>query len=240
VEEALRALYRLQQIDLELDELDDSSGELPIEVEGLRRKIDALSAAIEAEETKHKDLKQSRIVAVGALEDQRERLRNLNERLRTVRNNKEYEATTAEIETAEGEIQAKERGMVTLDAQEAIIIRDTEELSRQREELVREVDEKSGTLATIRETHADEVTELKNAREAVEKEVTPELMKRYKHIRTAYPDAVVRVRKGACSGCYRAIPPQMIVEMRRYEQLFICEHCGRILVDEEITNVTTI
>lgn len=240
MEEILRALYKLQQIDLELDELDDSGGELPVEVEGLRRKIDALSAAVESEESKLKELKQTRAAANDALNDLRERLRNLNERLRTVRNNKEYEATTHEIEAAEGDILAKERSMVTLDSQEALIIRDMEELTRQRDEIARDVDEKSGTLATIRETHADEVTELRNSREAVEKEVSPELLKRYKHIRTAYPDAVVRIRKGACSGCYRAIPPQMIVELRRYEQLFICEHCGRMLVDEEITSVPTV
>ncbi len=240
MEEVLRALYRLQQIDSELDELDDSGGELPGEVDGLKKKIDSLTAAIEGEEKKLKDLKQSRAVSTGALEDLRERHRSLNERLRTVRNNKEYEATTAEIEAAEGELQAKERSMVTLDAQEALIIRDTEELSRQREELNKEIDEKSGTLATIRETHADEIEELRQKREDAVKLVSPDLLKRYHHIRTAYPDAVVKVRKNACSGCYRAIPAQMIVEMRRFERVFTCEHCGRILVDEEIATVPTV
>jgi predicted nucleic acid-binding Zn-ribbon protein len=240
VEEVLRALYKLQQIDLELDELNEGGGDLPSEVDALQRRIDDLSSAISVEEEKLRQLREARAGSNEAVNDLRERVKMLNERLRTVRNNKEYEATTNDIASAEVELQSMERSATTVNTQEAMLIRDIEGLSRQREELVRESEEKNETLSTIRDTHADEVNELRAQKAEMAAQISPELMKRYQHIRTAHEDAVVKVRKGACSGCYRAIPPQTLVEMRRFEQLFTCEHCGRIIVDEEIAASVTV
>jgi len=240
VEEILRALYRLQQIDLELDELNEGSGDLPTEVESLTHRIGDLTASIGIEEEKLRELRESRAGSNNATLELRERVKMLNERLRTVRNNKEYEATTNEIQSAEVELLTMERSMTTYNTHEAMLIRDIEGLSRQRDELTKEMEEKTDALNTILNTHADEVTELRAAREELATHVSPDLMKKYNHIRTAHGDAVVKVRKGACSGCYRAIPPQMLVEMRRLEQLFMCENCGRIIVDEEIATQVTV
>lgn len=234
MEELLRTLYRLQQIDLELDELNEGSGDLPSEVETLSRKIEATAAAIAVEEEKLRNLRESRAGSNIAMQELRERVKMLNERLRTVRNNREYEATTNDIASAEVELQTMERSMVTYNTQEAAHIRDAEGLKSQRDDMIKEMEEKSDALSTIRDTHADEVTDLQTNREALIAQLGEDIIKRYNHIRSAYNDAVVKVRKGACSGCYRAIPPQTLVEMRRLEQLFVCENCGRIIVDEEI------
>jgi predicted nucleic acid-binding Zn-ribbon protein len=129
--------------------------------------------------------------------------------------------------------------MSSFDSDEATLMREIEMLSRQRDEVVGELDEKSGTLRSLRETHSDEIAELRTQREEVAATISDELMEKYQYIRSAYGDAVVKLRKGACSGCYRAITPQIIVELRRNDQLFICEHCGRMLVDEEIANAVT-
>jgi uncharacterized protein len=240
VEEVLRALYRLQQIDLELDELDDGGGDLPAEVQELQQRSESLSASIEAEEQKLRDLRKSRSDSNVDMTGLRDRIRDLNERLRTVRNNKEYEATTIEIASAEEELRTKEHSMSSLDTDEANLMRGIETLSRQREEIQTDLEEKSGTLNTLRETHADEIAELRSQRESAVTQIDEDLLVKYKHIRTAYGDAVVKVRKGACSGCYRAITPQTIIEMRRNDQLFMCEHCGRILVHEDIAQSVTV
>lgn len=239
MEEVLRALYRLQQIDLELDELNDGGGDLPTEVEQLQKRVDELSAAMGVEEDKLRALRESRAGSNNAINELRERVKMLNERLRTVRNNKEYEATTSDIAIAEEELQTMERSTTTVNTQEAMLIRDIEGINRQREEVVKELEEKNDTLTTIRDTHADEINALRSARQEALSQLAADQIKRYNHIRTAHADAVVKSRKGACSGCYRAIPPQTLVEMRRSEQLFTCEHCGRIIVDEEIAASVT-
>jgi predicted nucleic acid-binding Zn-ribbon protein len=233
VEEVLRALYRLQQIDLELDELNEGSADLPGEVQELEQRIKSIEGSIASEEGRLHDLRRGRNDSKAGIEALRERVRHLNEQLRTVRNNREYEATTHDIAAAEAELQTTERSMMGLDGEEANIMRGIETLKGQKEEAATELEEKTGTLKMLHETHADEINELRTARETVVAQLNDELLRKYEHIRTAYSDAVVKVRKGACAGCYRSITPQTIIEMRRNEQMFICEHCGRILVDEE-------
>ncbi|HEY2956182.1 MAG TPA: C4-type zinc ribbon domain-containing protein [Candidatus Eisenbacteria bacterium] len=42
--------------------------------------------------------------------------------------------------------------------------------------------------------------------------------------------AVVPILKGACGGCFRGQPPQVLQEARRRDRLLICDGCGRILL----------
>ncbi len=36
--------------------------------------------------------------------------------------------------------------------------------------------------------------------------------------------------KLTCRGCYKQLPPQKVMEVRRGEKIILCESCGRILV----------
>jgi len=41
---------------------------------------------------------------------------------------------------------------------------------------------------------------------------------------------VVAIVKGACGGCFRAQPPQVLQEARRGDRLLACDGCGRLLI----------
>ena len=41
---------------------------------------------------------------------------------------------------------------------------------------------------------------------------------------------VAAILKGACGGCFRSLPPQIMMEAKRRDRLLICEGCGRLLV----------
>ncbi|PWG73493.1 hypothetical protein DF186_22790, partial [Enterococcus hirae] len=57
----------------------------------------------------------------------------------------------------------------------------------------------------------------------------------YKRIRQYHSEAAVPVKRNSCSGCFSAIPPQIIVEMRNdFETMYKCENCGRILIPDDI------
>jgi len=42
--------------------------------------------------------------------------------------------------------------------------------------------------------------------------------------------AAVAIVKGACGGCYRGQPPQVLQEARKRDRVIICEGCGRLLI----------
>jgi predicted nucleic acid-binding Zn-ribbon protein len=55
-------------------------------------------------------------------------------------------------------------------------------------------------------------------------------MERYKKLKTMKRDlALVPVRDGICSGCRLQLPPQLIAEVKRKEDLLACSYCHRIL-----------
>ena len=42
--------------------------------------------------------------------------------------------------------------------------------------------------------------------------------------------AIVPVVDGSCGGCHYSLPPRVGAEVRRGDQMVLCEGCGRILV----------
>ena len=48
--------------------------------------------------------------------------------------------------------------------------------------------------------------------------------------------AVVSVKRDACGGCFNKIPPQRQLDIKLHKKIIICEHCGRVLVDENELN----
>ncbi|MDH4071460.1 MAG: C4-type zinc ribbon domain-containing protein [Ignavibacteria bacterium] len=45
---------------------------------------------------------------------------------------------------------------------------------------------------------------------------------------------MVPVKRGACGGCFAKVPPQRMLELRQNSRMYHCEHCGRIIVSDEI------
>ena len=64
------------------------------------------------------------------------------------------------------------------------------------------------------------------------------LLSSYDKIRKSYRNglAVVPVERDACGGCFYSIPPQKQSEIKQHKKVMVCENCGRILVDEELSN----
>ncbi len=61
-------------------------------------------------------------------------------------------------------------------------------------------------------------------------------MKSYNKLRGAYRNgvAVATVQRDSCGGCFNQVPPQVQLEIGGRKKIIACEHCGRILVDENI------
>ena len=49
--------------------------------------------------------------------------------------------------------------------------------------------------------------------------------------------AVVPVQRDACGGCFNKIPAQRQLDIRTRKIIFVCEYCGRILVDPELAGI---
>ncbi|MBC7720914.1 MAG: hypothetical protein H7068_02770, partial [Pedobacter sp.] len=68
--------------------------------------------------------------------------------------------------------------------------------------------------------------------------VDERLLYSYDRIRKNYRNGlgVVPVERDACGGCFNSIPPQRQSEIRLHKKVIVCENCGRILVDADLSD----
>lgn len=233
--EKIMALYELQKIDSQIDEINKVKGELPDEVQdlddeiaGLNTRIDGINAEIEE---------------LNALTRQRRRqideanlmIAKYNEQQNNVRNNREFDAISKEIEYQELEIKLAEKHL----KEYAAAIKVKKAKAEETEALIaeRNIDlaAKRTELENIEAETADQVKDLTAQAEVAKKKIDDRLLTAYGRIRSKVHNglAVVTVQRDACSGCFNRIPPQRQVEVSQGKKLIVCEYCGRILVPTE-------
>ncbi len=236
VEEKLRALYDLQIIDSRLDDIRNTRGELPIEVEDLEVEI----AGLEKRADKFQQEIKEQNDEINAKNEMINRAKSLIEKYKTqqdnVRNNKEFEALAKEIEFQDLEIQLAEKRIKEHNVKIAHKNETFEELNTKVEELKNHLKFKKEELeGLVSETQKEEEYLLEKSKEFSEK-IDERLLNSYTRIRTNSINglAVVGLERGAAKGSFFTIPPQKQMEIAQRKKIIIDEHSGKILVDEEL------
>ncbi len=90
------------------------------------------------------------------------------------------------------------------------------------------------------ETEKEE-KDLAKKSEAASKHIEERLLSAYHRIRSNARNglAVVPVERGSCGGCFNSIPPQRQLDISSHKKIIVCEHCGRILVDDYVVERVT-
>ena len=238
VEEKLRALYDLQIIDSRLDEIRNTRGELPVEVEDLENEIEGLQKRAEKFETEIKELNGDINTKNEVINHARGLIEKYKSQQDNVRNNKEFDALDKEIEFQDLEIQLAEKRIRETSAR---IEQKQEELNGLTEKIDAQKSHlqfKKNELETlVAETQKEEDYLLEKSKEYSEK-IDERLLKSYKRIRENSPNglAVVGLERGAAKGSFFTIPPQKQMEIAQRKKIIIDEHSGKILVDDELVN----
>ena len=237
MQEKIVALYELQKIDSQIDEINKIKGELPLEVQDLEDEIEGLNtriANIEAEIEELNSLSKQR----SREKDQAQMLiAKYKEQQNNVRNNREFDAITKEIEYQELEIELADKRLKEYGAgvkAKKAVLADAQAVVAERS---MDLAAKKSELEGIEAETADQMSHLQKKADMAQTKIDERLLTAYNRIRRNVHNglAVVTVRRDACGGCYNRIPPQRQADIRLGKKLIVCEYCGRILVggDEE-------
>lgn len=242
VQEKLVSICTLQKIDSKLDEINKLRGELPMEVKDLEDEIAGYNTRLKSIDDEIAIIKEdiNRKKAIQA--EAAELLKKYEKQQGNVKNSREFEAINKEIEVQELEIKAAERKIkdAKLEIQEQEKLKDhAKDLIQQKEEILKL---KQGELKKIIEETEKEEKELLAKREKSALEVENRLLVAYEKIRSSMRNglAVVPVERDSCGGCFNVVPPQRQSEIRLRKKMIICEHCGRIIIDNELSDSITI
>jgi predicted nucleic acid-binding Zn-ribbon protein len=240
LENKLRLLFALQQVDSSLDDLEDLKGDLPGDINQLQEKIrDKEQLRKELEET----VKRS-FVARDEADSEIIGLKQKIEKYKTqqfeVKSNKQYDALGKEIDYSSERIARLTKELEQLEGKAGLAKEDSKLLVPEIEQMQAELKEKSDELALVNKENEEEELKLRHEREKIVARIQKSELQMYERIRKAKGGlAVVAVKRNSCGGCYNRIPPQRVLELRKNSHITPCERCGRILVSEELARDTT-
>ncbi len=112
------------------------------------------------------------------------------------------------------------------------IVEEKKSLARAEEELtarLAELDAAKRDLAARISEVEQALSAAKAAREEIAGRISPSLLSRYENLRRSFPDPVVPIKNGVCSGCKLRVSEHTIERARNTDEIVTCENCSRIL-----------
>ncbi|MEP0545869.1 MAG: hypothetical protein ABJF88_02985 [Rhodothermales bacterium] len=238
ITDQLRALIRLQHIDSRIDQVEKLRGDLPEEIRDLEDEKAGLQTRIEKANDEEKQAEVQRRKLQMDITESEGLIKKYEEQQLNVRNNREYDALTKEIEAQRQRINqalADIEAHTERDASNVTIVEQANERLAELEDLLKE---KRGELDQVVEETEKEQESYVTLREEATEAIEPRYLKAYERLRNRLRDgrAVVPIERGA-AGSFM-VPPQRQVEVRQRNRIVVCEHTGRVIVDDELYSET--
>lgn len=228
---SLMKLFRLQNIDREILERKKMIKEIPEKKRVLENQANERKEIVEEIKQRLRENQNKELAIDRKLQETKINISRHKKQLLSVKTNKEYAALLKEISTEESNIERLEEEMLTLlDEMEGI----KEEKNEEEKTLLKmqESYEKNKKVLEEKKNRFErEIEEKKIKREKIASELDHNLLKRYERIRSNRDGiAVVQIQGENCGGCFAAIPPQLINEVKKGDKILTCQSCGRILI----------
>jgi uncharacterized protein len=238
IEEKLRAIYKLQKINSEIDKIRTLRGELPLEVQDLEDEIAGLETRIEKLQEEIKSFDSAMASKKNDMVNSKALIKKYEEQQNNVRNNREFDSLSKEIEYQTLEIELSEKRIKEFLVQAKEKIEYIEESKKNLEERKNDLQMKKSELEDITSDTQKEEENLLKKRQEYEQIIEERLLTAYKKIRKNARNglAVVSVERDACGGCFNQIPPQRQLDIRSRKKIIVCEYCGRILIDLDLVD----
>lgn len=231
----LKALERIQRIDLEIKAVEDEEKRLAKAMEELEAELKGARAAISAVEADAEGLK-------GQIKELEEKIRESSERaskdekrLNSIKNDRELNALTKEINGAnktkkQGE-QEKASLASKLEEKLSLISSRQDALNARQGEL----DRLSGEILANRDGWKEAIAGKLKSKDEIKASVASDIFRKYELIRSKRNGlGLALVKDEICQGCYTHIPPQVYIMLKRgTEEIQSCPHCHRLLHVED-------
>ncbi|MFW6189861.1 MAG: zinc ribbon domain-containing protein [Planctomycetota bacterium] len=238
MEQTLRKLKELQEMNQKIEQLEHDAEMLDVDVRNAEREL-------ADKRRRHEETHNQRIEAVkraDSLELKLEEAEQENERLRTQLNSitdqREYDAIKHTILNHEADIERWEDEALDL-------LNKIDELSKREQELQQAVEEAEQNLREVeeevgrqKEELADRTEMLRHKRQVLRREIDSDVLSSYDRLSTeSRNNPLAEVRDRVCGGCHTRITKQSYNLLLRGRDIVYCHSCGRMLMLPESETV---
>lgn len=227
----LDLLEQLQEIDLQVDVLKTTQYNLQTDMNGIDRALDDAREGLASLQARAAQLEKDKTELEASHAAELVNIQRSEANMKEIKTNKEYQAVGREISAARKQVSELEEQVLQkisqfdeLNNEIAAVQATLAELEQNTEQ---RRSEKQGEIDKVQQgIDADSLR-----RQAITKELPPNVIKRYDSLRAQRRGQAVAVaRDGYCLGCNMHLPPQLYNSLFKYEELITCPHCQRMLV----------
>jgi predicted nucleic acid-binding Zn-ribbon protein len=226
----LSPLIELQKLDLRIAEIKDQRRKIPERLQAIDVPLREARQLYQQTSTSMDTLIKERRSHEQDLEVHEAHTEKMKSRLSELKSNKEYQAHLFEIEVAN-----KKKG----DIEEKILlcmekVEQQQRASKEAQEKLNAVEkafaQEKQALDELEHRLSAELADLEAQQQARSAHVEKGLLSRYHAIKALRKDhALAEIKSGICSGCRLQLPPQLISEVKRAQDLHTCPYCRRML-----------
>lgn len=227
----LKLLEELQEIDLKIDVLHGEKDTLHGEITALENSVVEARNVIAEKSDEAASLEEAKKTLEESLAVESENIVRSEARLKEIKTQKEYQAVSKEVSSAK---------KLTAELEEQILqkVGQLEELQKVMADKQENLNALEVNIAAQQSEVQDKVDKLEAeiaagvaAKDAAVKGLPASIMKRYHRLRDNRKGlAVVEAKDGSCLGCNMSLPPQLYNSLFRRDDLITCPHCQRLLI----------
>jgi len=203
----------------------------------LRTSGDSRRAALAEKQARRGVLSAEQEQLAKEIEDLREEREHFRKQKSLVTTMKQLTAVVSELDHVEGQLKSREERLLavmqeleTLDADLAVLQRETPE-ERAAREAAEAAWEEQRRLAS------EELEGVERRIREVGRQLGPAAFERFKRLwNSRRPHAVVPLDGTACSACHAELRPSLVQQVRTGEELQYCDTCRRLLYDPDTVN----
>jgi hypothetical protein len=226
----IQRLLELQRIDAQLGELRDEITALPKEIAAIEKTLESHIRKVEADRAVLVANQKERKAQEGEIQIQQQKISKLRDQTLSAKTNEQYRAFQHEIEYCEQAIAKAEDRILELMLQseplEANVKAAEKELAVEKEAVERRKAEARERSAADRA----QGEQLLKRRDALTAQIARDAMEAYEKIRKKSLLAVADATDGRCAACQMELRPQFMQDLKKCEQVLLCENCRRIVV----------
>lgn len=223
-------LLKLQKIEMETAEIEAGLKRLPDELAALDEKNREKEKVLSDASVQLNALQQTYRALELEAKSVQSQIAKSEDKLGSVKTNKEYQSSLKEIDDLAASLSAIEDRMIDclekIDELESTVKEKKDELQRTARALEKEKTEVLQAADVMRQQIATLVEE----RGQVVSDIDIALMNTYNNVKENIGNFAIAVVKDAvCLGCHVNLPPQMFNELLRFDKIFYCPHCERLI-----------
>lgn len=225
-----RLVIELQTLDQRVAALEKEVAALPKHIAGIEKTLDTHVRKLEAGRAALAANQKDRKRIESEIQVHEQKISKLKDQMLQAKTNEQYRAFQHEIEFIEKEIRKGEDRILELMAEAEPLDANTKKAEAALKEEKQSVEaEKTRARERTAATQA-QLNQLRAERAETAAKLPPAILTTYGHIRRKWNNLVIaEATDGRCSACQIVLRPQYMQDLKKGDQLMLCESCGRFL-----------